>query len=250
LGIDKREKGWYNSVVKRRRTLRSHRAAKRARSNTKLSLWGYCVDVRNVFRTFLFSLEVQTISTKELLINDNIKAKEVRLIGEDGEQLGVKSLDAAKAYAYDRGVDLVLIAPQAVPPVCRAMDYGKFRFERDKKEKEARKKQQVIKVKEVKLSCRIDTHDFDTRVNHAKRFLTDGDKVKVIVVFRGREMTHQEIGRELIERFENAVSEFGAADKKPVMEGRFMSVVLAPLKNTPVKAKKEKPEQNTENKEN
>jgi len=185
-----------------------------------------------------------------LLINDSIKAKEVRLIGEEGEQLGVKSLDSAKTYAYDRGLDLVLIAPQAVPPVARAMDYGKFRFERDKKEKEARKKQQVIKVKEVKLSCRIDTHDFDTRVNHAKRFLTDGDKVKVIVVFRGREMTHQEIGRELIERFENAVSEFGAADKKPVMEGRLMTVVLAPLKNTPVKAKKEKPEQNTENKEN
>jgi len=188
-------------------------------------------------------LEVQTISTKELLINDSIKAKEVRLIGENGEQLGVKSLDSAKTYAYDRGLDLVLIAPQAVPPVARAMDYGKFRFERDKKEKEARKKQQVIKVKEVKLSCRIDTHDFDTRVNHAKRFLTDGDKVKVIVVFRGREMTHLEIGRELIERFEAAVSEFGAADKKPVMEGRFMSVVLAPLKNTPAKAKKEKPEQ-------
>ena len=214
------------------------------------SLRTVCVDVRNVFRTFLFFLEVQTISTKELLINDSIKAKEVRLIGEEGEQLGVKSLDSAKTYAYDRGLDLVLIAPQAVPPVARAMDYGKFRFERDKKEKEARKKQQVIKVKEVKLSCRIDTHDFDTRVNHAKRFLTDGDKVKVIVVFRGREMTHQEIGRELIERFENAVSEFGAADKKPVMEGRFMSVVLAPLKNTPVKAKKEKPEQENKEQEN
>lgn len=195
-------------------------------------------------------MEVQTISTKELLINDSIKAKEVRLIGENGEQLGVKNLDSAKIYAYDRGLDLVLIAPQAVPPVARAMDYGKFRFERDKKEKEARKKQQIVKVKEVKLSCRIDTHDFDTRVNHAKRFLTDGDKVKVIVVFRGREMTHLEIGRELIERFEAAVSELGAADKKPVMEGRFMSVVLAPLKNTPAKAKKEKPEQENNEQEN
>ena len=207
--------------------------------------------MRNVFRTFFnFSWRCLTISTKELLINDEIRAKEVRLIGEEGEQLGVKSLDSAKTYAYDRGLDLVLIAPQAAPPVARAMDYGKFRFERDKKEKEARKKQQIVKVKEVKLSCRIDTHDFDTRVNHAKRFLTDGDKVKVIVVFRGREMTHLDIGRELIERFENAVSEFGASEKKPVMEGRFMSVVLSPIKNTPAKAKKEKPAQEEAKEEN
>ena len=231
MGIDKREKGWYNSVVKRRRTLRSHRAAKRARSNTKLSLWGYCVDVRNVFRTFLFSLEVQTISTKELLINDNIKAKEVRLIGEDGEQLGVKSLDAAKAYAYDRGVDLVLIAPQAVPPVCRAMDYGKFRFERDKKEKEARKKQQVIKVKEVKLSCRIDTHDFETRVNHAKRFLKDGDKVKVSLRFRGRERDYTQLGFDAMKRFADMVADYGVIEKEPKMEGRRMNMFLAPKKD-------------------
>ena len=195
-------------------------------------------------------LEVPPISAKDLLINDNIKAKEVRLIGEDGEQLGVKSIDSARTYAYDRGLDLVLIAPQAVPPVCRAMDYGKYRFERDKKEKEARKKQQIVKVKEVKLSCRIDTHDFETRLNHAKRFLTDGDKVKVIVVFRGREMTHLDIGKELIERFEDAVSEYGAADKKPVMEGRFMSVVISPLKAVPAKGqqkeKKPAPETDTE----
>lgn len=175
------------------------------------------------------------ISTKDLLINENIKAKEVRLIGENGEQLGIKSAAFARDYAYDRELDLVLIAPQATPPVCRVMDYGKYRFERDKKEKEARKKQQIVKVKEVKLSCRIDTHDFETRVNHAKRFLTGGDKVKVIVVFRGREMTHLEIGREMIARFEEAVAEFGAADKKPVMEGRFMSVVLSPLKTSPSK---------------
>ncbi len=175
------------------------------------------------------------ISTKDLLINENIKAKEVRLIGENGEQLGVRSTDFARDYAYDRELDLVLIAPQATPPVCRVMDYGKYRFERDKKEKEARKKQQIVKVKEVKLSCRIDTHDFETRVNHAKRFLTGGDKVKVIVVFRGREMTHLEIGRDMIARFEEAVADFGAADKKPVMEGRFMSVVLSPFKNLPSK---------------
>ena len=187
--------------------------------------------MRNVFRTFFnFSWRCLTISTKELLINDEIRAKEVRLIGEEGEQLGVKSLDSAKTYAYDRGLDLVLIAPQAVPPVARAMDYGKFRFERDKKEKEARKKQQIVKVKEVKLSCRIDTHDFDTRVNHAKRFLTDGDKVKVIVVFRGREMTHMDLGREVIAKFEAACAGSGVAEKKPVLEGRYMSIILSPVK--------------------
>ena len=201
-----------------------------------------------VFRTLFFSTEVPPISAKELLINDSIRAKEVRLIGENGEQLGVKPLDAAKTYAYDRGLDLVLIAAQATPPVCRAMDYGKYRFERDKKEKEARKNQQISKLKEVKLSCRIDTHDFETRLNHAKRFLGDGDKVKLIVVFRGREMTHQEIGRELIDRFLAAVGELGTTDKKPVMEGRFMSVVISPAKPVSAKArpKPKAPEENGE----
>lgn len=148
------------------------------------------------------------------------------------------SSDAAREFAYDRGVDLVLIAPQGNPPVCRAMDYGKFKFERDKKDKEAKKKQQISRLKECKLSCRIDTHDFMTLVNRATKFLTDGDKVKCIVVFRGREMTHLNIGRDLIARFEDALSEYGAADKAPVMEGRFMSVVISPLKNASTKSPK------------
>ncbi|MBQ3126026.1 MAG: translation initiation factor IF-3, partial [Clostridia bacterium] len=126
-------------------------------------------------------------------INDEIRAKEVRLVGADGEQLGIFSLESAQKAAYDKGLDLVLMAPQAVPPVCRIMDYGKFRFERDKKEKEARKKQQTVEVKEIQLSARIDTHDFDTKVNHAHRFLAAGNKVKVILKFRGREMSHQEL---------------------------------------------------------
>ena len=187
-----------------------------------------------------------------MLINDSIRAKEVRLIGENGEQLGVKPLDAAKTYAYDRGLDLVLIAAQATPPVCRAMDYGKYRFERDKKEKEARKNQQISKLKEVKLSCRIDTHDFETRLNHAKRFLGDGDKVKLIVVFRGREMTHQEIGRELISRFEEACAEMGAPEKAPILEGRNLVMFIAPLKpgkDKPAKAEA-KPAEEPESGEN
>ena len=162
------------------------------------------------------------------------------MIGSEGEQLGIMDIDDARAYAYDKGVDLVLMAPNAQPPVCRAMDYGKFRFDRDKKEKEARKKQQIVKVKEVKLSCRIDTHDFNTRVNQARKFLEGGDKVKAIVVFKGREMTHLDIGRDMLEKFISACEEYGTTDKKPVMEGRFMSVVLAPVKADKKAQKKEK----------
>ena len=165
-------------------------------------------------------------------INDEIRAKEVRLVGADGEQLGIFSLESAQKAAYDKGLDLVLMAPQAVPPVCRIMDYGKFRFERDKKEKEARKKQQTVEVKEIQLSARIDTHDFDTKVNHAHRFLAAGNKVKVILKFRGREMSHQELGREILARFEEACKDVGTVDKKPALEGRFMSMMVNPLKPT------------------
>ena len=116
-----------------------------------------------------------------MTINEDIKAKEVRVIGPEGETLGVMPIDAALNTAYDQGYDLVLMAPQAEPPVCRIMDYGKYRFERDKKEKEAKKKQQVIELKEIQLSCRIDTHDFETKLRHAKRFLTEGNKVRVVM---------------------------------------------------------------------
>ena len=165
-------------------------------------------------------------------INDEIRAKEVRLVGADGEQLGIFSLENAQKAAYDKGLDLVLMAPQAVPPVCRIMDYGKFRFERDKKEKEARKKQQTVEVKEIQLSCRIDTHDFETKVNHARKFLTAGNKVKVILRFKGREMSHQELGREMLSRFEEACKDLGSVDKKPTLEGKFMSMMVNPIKPT------------------
>lgn len=136
----------------------------------------------------------------------------------------------ARAYADEHGVDLVLIVPNATPPVCRAVDYGRFCFERDKREKEARKKQVIVKVKEVQLSCRIEQHDFDTRVNQAKRFLAEGNKVKAVVRFRGREMSHMELGRAVIEQFEQACREVGTAEKKPVLDGRYMSIVIAPIK--------------------
>ena len=170
------------------------------------------------------------ISAKDMLINEDIKAKEVRVIGEDGEPIGIMTPDAALKIAYDQGYDLVLMAPQAQPPVCRIMDYGKFRFERDKKEKEAKKKQQVVELKEIQLSCRIDTHDFETKVRHALRFLDDGNKVRVVMRFKGREMSHMAIGQEIMQKFRESCSEKGAVDKAPVLDGRILSMVVAPVK--------------------
>ncbi len=129
----------------------------------------------------------------------------------------------------------MLIAQQADPPVCRIMDYGRFKFERDKKEKEAKKKQQLIEVKEIQLSCHIDVGDFNTKGNHARRFLCDGNKVKVSVRFRGRQMTHLDIGRDLLDKFAEYCAEFGTIEKAPVLEGRTMIMYLAPIKNTPAK---------------
>ena len=183
---------------------------------------------------FILNRRYKTISTnnnnKDLPINEEIKVPEVRLIGANNEQLGVMKIEAAREYADDNNVDLVLIAPTATPPVCRAIDYGKFCFERDKREKEAKKKQVIVKVKEIQLSCRIEKHDFETRVNQAKKFLADGDKVKAVVRFKGREMTHTELGREVILKFQEALTGVGSAEKKPVLEGRYMSIILSPVK--------------------
>ncbi len=140
------------------------------------------------------------------------------------------SSDNALRTAYDKGLDLILISPNAQPPVCRIADYGRYRYEQEKREKEAKKKQNIIEVKEVQLSCRIDTHDFDTKVKHAMRFLGEGNKVKVVLRFRGREMSHQEIGKELLERFREAVKESGTVDKTPNLEGRLMTMIVNPVK--------------------
>lgn len=174
--------------------------------------------------------DITAANSKEVLINEDIRVREVRLIGPDGEQVGVMPTRSALEYAYDHGVDLVLIAPTAEPPVCRAIDYGKFRFEKDKREKEAKKNQTIVKVKEIQLSCKIDTHDFNTRLNQAIKFLQGGDKVKVSIRFKGREMAHQQIGVQVIERFMEACAEYGTSDKKPVIDGRFASVLLVPVK--------------------
>ena len=220
---------------KRSRTLRSHPVAERTRVDivTQGLFWVSCV-VRRLLRTFFCPTDkfggVFSISTKDLLINEEIKAKEVRVVGVEGEPIGIMTPDAALKIAYDQGYDLVLMAPQAQPPVCRIMDYGKYRFERDKKEKEAKKKQQVIELKEIQLSCRIDTHDFETKARHAIKFLESGNKVRVVMRFKGREMSHVGIGQDIMKKFQDTCSEVGSVDKAPVLDGRIMSMVISPLK--------------------
>lgn len=167
----------------------------------------------------------------QTLLNEEITAKEIRVVTADGEPLGIMSTKEALKIAYDKELDLVMIAPMATPPVCKIMDYGKFCFEKQKREKEAKKKQQTVELKEIQLSCRIDTHDYETKMNHAKKFLSSGNKVRVVMKFRGREMSHMAIGREILEKFLEDVAEVGSCDKKPVLDGRFMSMVISPLSN-------------------
>ena len=171
--------------------------------------------------------------TNEVMINEQTKAKEVRVIDSDGTQLGILSVKDALNIAYGKDLDLVEISPNSEPPVCRVMDYGKFRFEREKKEKEQRKKQQTIDIKEIQLSCRIDTHDFETKLKHARRFLDSGNKVKVCVKFKGREMSHTAIGQEIIVKFGEACSDIGVIEKMPVLDGRQMIMFINSKQNTP-----------------
>ncbi len=173
-----------------------------------------------------------SISKQELLINEEIKCKEVRLVGPDGDPLGITSAAEALDTAYAKNLDLVLIAPKAEPPVCKIMDYGKYKFELAKRDKEAKKNQKVMAIKEIRLSPSIDNHDFETKVNHTKKFLSSGDKVKITVRFRGREVHHSALGLELLERFKTAVEEVGSVDKPPKLEGKNMSMVVSPKGTT------------------
>ena len=175
------------------------------------------------------ALEVFRISSKELLINEEIRDKEVRLVGTEGEQLGVVPLATAQNMAIEKNLDLVKIAPQATPPVCKIMDYGKYKFEQAKREKEARKNQKVIEIKEVRLSLNIDTNDFNTKANQAIKFLKNGDKVRIKVRYRrARELSHANLGEELMQRVLEAVSEYGACEKPAKLEGKNYMAVVAP----------------------
>lgn len=161
-------------------------------------------------------------------INEAIRDREVRVIAANGEQLGIMSAREALKKAEEKNLDLVKIAPNGNPPVCKIMDYGKYRFERSKREKEARKNQKVVEIKEIRLSLNIDTHDFETKLNHARKFLKAGDKVKVSIRFRGREMAHPQLGEAAMKKFAEACAELAAVEKSPKLEGRQMLMFLTP----------------------
>ncbi len=161
-------------------------------------------------------------------INEEIRGKEVRLISPDGEQLGIVPVKEALRMAQEKELDLVEIAPNAKPPVCRIMDFGKFKYEQSKREKEARKKQRVISVKEVKIRPNIEEHDLDVKTKNAVKFLQEGDKVKVTLMFRGRELAHADLGKQLLTRMAETTREIATIERQPKVEGRNMVMILAP----------------------
>lgn len=171
------------------------------------------------------------ISNREHQINEEIRDKELRVIDVDGNQLGILSADEALKIAFEKDLDLVKIAPQATPPVCRIMDYGKFCFEQTKRAKEAKKNQKVIEIKEVRMSSTIDTHDFNVKVNQAVKFLNGGDKIKVSVRFKKRTLAHPQFGEELLAKFKDAISKAGVVDKPSKMEGRSLVMFVSPKVN-------------------
>ncbi len=173
-------------------------------------------------------MEVFSISNLEHQINDEITDKEVRLVGADGSQLGIVSSAEALNTAVSQNLDLVKIAPTAAPPVCKIMDYGKYCFEQQKREKEAKKNQRIVEVKEIRMSPGIGLNDFNIKLKNAQKFLKEGDRVKVTVRFRGREMTHTNIGRDLLVRFAQQCEEVASVDKDPKLDGRHMNMFLSP----------------------
>lgn len=174
-------------------------------------------------------MEVSIIS--ELMINEQIRDREIRLIGEDGEQLGIMSARDAMKLAREANLDLVKIAPTAKPPVCKIIDYGKYRYEQARREKEARKKQKTIEVKEIRLSSNIDTNDLNTKVNQARKFVSGGNKVKVAVRFRGRELAHTAVGKTILEDFAQKLSDIAVIDKPAKLEGKSMVMFLVEKRN-------------------
>ena len=173
-------------------------------------------------------LNIGTKDTKDVQLNEEIRDKEIRVVTDDGEQLGIMSASDALKIAAQRNLDLVKIAPMAKPPVCKIMDYGKYRFEQAKREKEAKKNQRVIEVKEIRMSPGIGENDFNTKLRNGQKFLADGDRLKVTIRFRGREMAHTNIGEQLLKDFAAKCSDVGTMDKNPKLEGRNMSMFLSP----------------------
>ena len=232
--IDKRALVGYNSASKAEVTA-SHPAAQASRGCPYEQPAGvlFVCSVREgdlpalIFHSDAFG-EGLKINTNDLMINEEIRDREVRVIGQDGEQMGIMATSAALALAEEKQLDLVKIAPQAKPPVCKIMDYGKYRFEQSKREREMRKNQKVIVVKEVQLSATIEEHDIDVKFRAAQKFLKEGNKVKVSIRFRGRQIAHSEIGLDVMKDFAERCKDCAVVERKPIMEGRNMTMVLAP----------------------
>ncbi len=197
-------------------------------------LCGHCAV--SIFYSYFGGVSV--ISAKAHQINEEIRDKEVRLIGADGQQLGIMSAREAQRMAGEANLDLVKISPKATPPVCKLMDYGKYRFEQSKREKEAKKNQHVVEIKEVRMSPGIDVGDFNVKLRSAQKFLGEGNRVKVTVRFRGREMAHTEIGQQLLLRFAEQCGQIANMDKSPKLDGRHMSIFLSPKTQKELKQSK------------
>lgn len=194
--------------------------------------FGFCGNVCGCLSTSAFCvMEVFLIGKLNYQLNEEIREKELRIVGSDGAQLGIMSTEDALKLAFDQDMDLVKISPNAVPPVCKIMDYGKFRFEQLKKEKEAKKNQHVTEIKEIRMSPKIDTNDFNVKVRNAQRFLREGNRVKITVRFRGREMAHTSLGEELLKRFSQDCAEIANMEKAPKLDGRHMMMFLSPKTN-------------------
>ena len=236
--LDKRGIGHYNTHAKQRRygipDLTRRRRQPRSRWTETVKTGLFCAGAVHP-RFFVQMLEVFFIATTTHEINEEIRDPQVRLISEEGEQLGIVTAEEALRIATEAGFDLVKIAPNSVPPVCRIMDYGKFRFEQTKMEKEAKKNHRVIEIKEIRMSPGIDTNDFNTKLKNAQKFLNDGDRVKVSIRFRGREMAHTDIGAVLLKDFAAQCAEVANMDKAPKLEGRNMFMFLSPKPTTPAK---------------
>jgi len=191
---------------------------------------GLCLSVCGFASRFLLSLRQEVTRIKELRINEEIRVNEIRLVSDNANQAIMLTRDAL-ARAAAMGLDLVEISPTARPPVCRIMDYGKYRFEQAKREKEARKNQRIVQIKEVKFRPNIEDHDFETKAKNAERFLKEGDKVKATVMFRGREITHPDLGRVICERLVERLADIAAVERHPKLEGKNMIIILTPKNN-------------------
>ena len=224
LSIDKRWEFWYTcNVENKAEAIRLSPYMTEIVTKVK---WCIPIQTDGACFPFFFLWRWTTIS-KELRINDQIRAREVRVVSDNNEQLGVMSLRSARQIAEERHLDLVEVAPNGRPPVCRIMNYGKYRYEQQKREKEAKKKQKILTLKEVKLRPNIEDHDFYVKMKAAQRFLGEGSKVKVTIMFRGREMSHPELGEKLLMRFADELKDVAHVEKEPKVEGRNMTMVIA-----------------------